>query len=455
MGLRSIEPLTARAAHIEPQRGESGAIDRSSAAALTGMDTKPSTYYHPRSIRVINGILGGLNSVGVGKVDLSEQSLLSAARRLTRLEHFGDESFRPALRMLIESVEAEQRLHALGRLGARGGAIASLMNRLWANECFEKYPEIRQRKIAAPIVIVGLARSGTTRIHRLLAADTRLQHLKAWELANPAPRLGKPQNGQQARYTEAKNVIQLGRRLNPGAFNAHPIDVDWAEEEILLLNHSFVGSGVMAFAQEMKFYTWLRDYDKTAGYSYMRELMQLISWSRGSPEDQRWVLKTPQHMLDLDVLLKIFPDAQLIFTHRDPLKTVVSMMSLAWNFAVMNTKQPCRAMVRDIWMDACEQMARRSMRARESIPASQQLDVYYHEMNGDWRPAMRQIYDFIGMELTPQAEQQLSDWTAKSDSENRHGGHRYSPADFGITREEVDARMRFFRERYAIPYEDK
>jgi hypothetical protein len=420
----------------------------------TAVDTRPSRYYHPLSIKLPNSLLRALNTIGLAHVDLSEAAVLAAARRFTRLESFGDESFRPALRMLITAVEAEGRLHPLGRFGAKAGAIASLMNRLWANACFEADPEIRRRKIRAPIIVLGLARSGTTRIHRLLAADSRLQHLKAWEASNPAPRLNQPQQGQAARHREVEQVIRLGRRLNPGAATAHPIDADWPEEEVLLLNHSFVGSGVMAFAQEKPFYETLRDFDKTAGYDYMVDLMNLISWSRGNPVEQRWVLKTPQHMLDLHQLIRVFPDAKLIFTHRDPLKTVPSMMSLAWNFAVMNTDQPCRAMVREVWLDACEQMARRSMRVRESIPASQQLDLYYDEMNGDWRPAMRRIYDFIGMEFTPQAERELSDWTAQSDAEKRHVGHRYSLEDFGVTREEIDARMKFFRDHYAIPYED-
>ena len=417
------------------------------------MDTQPSTFYHPPAIKLINDNLRGLLAMGLPEADLSEGSLLAAARQETGLERFGDESFLPALRRLLTAMETEKRLNPLGRMTARAGLILSLKNRLWANACFEAHPEIRERPVPAPIVIMGLARSGTTRLHRMLATDTRLQHLKAWEGSNPAPRLNQPFDGRHQRYDEVKHTLLMGRQVNPGIDAAHPVEVDEAEEEILLLGHSFVGFGASAFALEPDYYNWLLDADKTSAYRYMRELMQLISWARGDAAVGRWVLKTPQHMMDLPTLMKVFPDARLVFTHRDPLKTVVSMISLAWHFAVITTDLPCRAAVRDMWLDVCEQKARRCVVARESVAATQQMDVYYHEMNADWRAVMRRIYDFIDMEFTPEAESAMQTWLTKSETENRHGAHRYSYADFGLTREEVEARMGFFRERYNIPFE--
>ncbi len=419
------------------------------------MDTRPSTHYHTLPVKLINAIVRSLNCIGLAKIDLSEAALLAAAREETGLDRFGDESFVPALRALLVAIQSEARLNPFGRIGAKATILGSLKNRLWANACFEAHPEIRQRKIVAPIVVVGLARAGTTRLQRMLAADTRLQHLKAWEGFNPAPRIGQPALGKSARYNEVKKIVGLGRRLNPGADTAHPIDADWAEEEILLINHSFCGLGALAFGQGVHYYNQLLNCDKSAGYRYMRDLMNLVSWSRGDAENKRWVLKTPQHMLDLEQLMNVFPDAKLVFTHRDPLKTVVSTLSLGWHFTVMNTDRPCRASVKDVWLDVCEQMASRSMRARDSIPAAQQLDVYYSDMNNNWDAVVQRVYDFVDMEFTPAAKHSMAQWLAQSKRENRHGGHQYSFEDFGTTREEVDARMKFFRDRYAIPYEDR
>lgn len=420
------------------------------------MDTKPSTHYHPLLVKFINWVIRGLNFIGLPEIDLSEEALLAKARRETGLDRFGNESFFSGLRVLLKSIETEAQLNPFGRLYARENIVISLKNRLWANACFEAHPEILQRKIVAPIIIIGPHRSGTTRMHRMMASDARLQHLKTWEGFNPAPRIGSPELGRAARYKEVKKSLGMAQRfLYPGAFVGHPMDADWAEEEMLLLNHTFCSFSILGSYNVPSYYQWFLEHDKAADYRYMADLMRLISWSRGDAEDKRWVLKNPQHMLDLDVLMKVFPDAQLVFTHRDPLKTVASVMSLMWHYAVQHTDLPCREPIKNTWLDFCEQAARRCIKMRESIPATQQLDVYYEEMNRDWRAAMRRVYDFSGIEFTPETEHALGTWLTNSEKENRHGGHRYSLEDFGTTAKEVDTRMMFARERYAIPYEGK
>jgi len=414
------------------------------------MDMKHSTDHHSSFVSHFNE-----THRHAKQFDLSEDALIAAAVQETGLDRFGDESFLQGLRVLLKSLETEASLNPFGRFNARSRTIRSLKNRLWANACFDAHPEIRQRKIVAPIIIVGPHRSGTTRLQRMLAADSRLQYLKTWEGLNPAPRIAWPDLGKAERYEEAKKMLQGLQEMCPGAFTAHPMNADWAEEEMLLLNHSFCSFSALGLYNIPSYYRWFLGADKTDAYRDMADQMRLISWSRGDPEEKRWVLKNPQHMLDLDALIKVFPDAKLVFTHRDPLKTVGSAMSLMWFFAVQNTDLPCRASIRDIWLDFCEQMARRCMQVRETIPASQQLDVYYEEMNSDWRAVMRRIYGHSGIEFTPAAERALDDWLAASESENRHGGHKYSLEDFGTTAAEVDARMMFARERYAIPYEGR
>lgn len=418
------------------------------------MNVTPSTHYHPLPVKLINRVRRVLNSLGVGKIELTENALLATARRETGLDRFGDESFLPALHVLLHALDTEARLNPFGQVFARANIVRFLKNRLWANACFEVHPEILQREIVAPIVVVGPARSGTTRLHRMLAEDSRLMHLKTWEGLNPAPRTGLPDAGRRARRSEVEKSLALRQRLNPGAFVAHPMATDWPEEEILLLNHSFCSMSVLGFYNIPGYYDWFLHYDRTAAYRYMADLMKLISWSRGDAETKRWVLKTPQHMLDIDVLLKIFPDAKLVFTHRDPLKTVASTLSLAWHFAVQNTDGPLHASIKTVWLDLCEQMARRCIDGRQAVPAAQQLDVYYHEMNHNWRTVMRRIYQFAGIDFTPALEQTLDEWLSRSKAENQHGGHRYSLEDFGTTSDEVDARMKFYRDQYAIPYEN-
>lgn len=423
-------------------------------AALTHpsdtMDTAPSTRYHSQAVQDFNSA----QPQGDG-IDLSEAALLAQARAETGLTRFGDESFLPALRVLLAALEAEAQLNAFGRFVARSRTVNALKNRLWAEACFAAHPEIRQRRLPAPIVIVGPHRSGTTRLHGMLATDTRLRHLRAWEGINPAPRPELPDAGRAARHAEVEALLDARAAIYPGAYLAHPMHADWPEEEMLLLNQSFYGFSPLGLYHVPSYYRWFCAADKTAAYRYMADLMKLVSWSANEPDDRRWILKNPQHMLDLDALLNVFPDAKLVFTHRDPLKTVGSTLSLMWLYAVQHTDAPCRAQVRDIWLDFCERSARRCIELRTAIPASQQMDVLYADVNRDWRGAMGRIYDFAGMGFTPAAQRAMAAWLDRSDRDKSHGGHRYALEDFGVTRADVDARMMFARERYAIPYEDR
>lgn len=409
------------------------------------MDTKSSTHYHPDEV-------GQFNATATGLTDLSVDVLINEACKVTGLERFGNECFMQPLQVLMKSLQEETHINAFGRMGMKGRVMRSLKNRLWANASFEEHPEILQRKIVAPIIIVGAPRSGTTRLQRMLAADSRMQYLSAWEGFNPAPRPGASDMGRIERRAETVEFLRLGRQLNPGAYTAHPMDADWAEEEILLLNHSFSGLLSLCFHE---YYDWFLEYNRTDVYRYMADLMKLVSWQRGDPEDKPWIMKTPQYMLDLDIVRKQFPDARFVFIHRDPIKTVASTMSLMWHFAVQYMDRPFRGEIRDVWMNMSEKMARNCIEARASIPEAQQIDVYYEEMNRDWRAVMQRIYGLCGMAWTPKAEQEIGDWLRESESENRHGGHRYSLDDYGASVADVDRRMMFYREKYSVPYEGR
>jgi len=417
------------------------------------MDNKPSTRYHPFPTRIRNLYARGQNLIGRARVELSEQGLIAEARRLSGLHDFGDESFLPGLRALLYALNTEAELNPFGRLAARKRIIGSLKNLLWANACFTAHPEILQRQITAPIIIVGPHRSGTTRLHRMLSTDSRLQHLKTWEGFNPAPRMGSTDLGWDTRRAEVEQALQAVGRLYPGVFAAHPMEADLAEEENLLVNHCFSGFSPLGLYNIPSYYRWFVDHDRTDAYRMMAKLLKLISWSRGDAENKRWVLKNPQYMLDLDVVLKVFPDAKLVFTHRDPLKTTGSLMSLMWLYAVQHTDRPCRARIRDVWLDFCERSGQRCIEMRRNIPSTQQLDVYYHEVGRDWREVMQRIYDFSGLDFTLDVDAAMDAWLHQSKQNQEHGNHRYALDDFGLTQQEVDSRMMFVREKYAIPYE--
>jgi hypothetical protein len=411
------------------------------------MDSVLNNHYRSEIVKQINASFEGKQ-----QPELSGPFLLDEAKKATGLTDFGRSGFLESYQVFLKSLEEEADLNAFGREYTRGGTLQSLTNRLWTADCFRAHPEIAARKIKSPLIIVGHHRSGTTRLHRMISTDRRLRHLQTWESLNPAPRLGQPDLGKAERYREIDEGIQGLDALFPGFGNAHPMSAGWAEEEMLLQRHSF-GSAALFFAfNNPSYYDWFKSFDKTENYADMADHLRLLSWSTNDPEDKRWVLKNPTHMMDLDRLMALFPDAKLVFLHRDPVKTAGSLMSMRWLFAVQLTDQPLRAAIRDMSLDLCETMARRCMETRDRlVPKDQFIDVGFDEMNGDWRQVMRRIYDFADLELTPSAEREMAEWLAQSEAENRHGGHHYKLEDFGTSAGEVNERMKFYRDWMSIP----
>jgi len=413
----------------------------------------PATAYHRWPMRIANGLLRGLELVGIGRADLGEESLLRAAREATGLECFGDESFLVPMRVVLRGLEEEADLNPIGRHLARQSLVRILKHRLWAEDLFTRHPEILEREIAPPLVVVGLARSGTTRLHRLLASDPRFLHLEAWESVNPVPWPESFGAGPDPRIANIEQGLKVVLYLSPQIATVHPLGAREVEEEVGLIEHAFSSQLFEVIHRLPTFARWLTENDQTPAYEYMLKLLKLIEWFRDDAPGRTWVLKTPQYMQDLDSLMRVLPGSRLVCIHRDPLKAVGSACSMAWNSLVRDSNSIDPLWVGSEWFEKTESMLRKTLRVRdEMVPAEQQLDILYADMNRDWRAVMRRIYAFAGLEFDAGAERAMQDWFARN-AQHKHGAHNYRLEDFGLDPAEVDARLAFYRERFAIPYE--
>ncbi|MEH6584654.1 MAG: sulfotransferase [Halioglobus sp.] len=419
---------------------------------------KPSTLpqasdYHRRPIKVLNAVWAQLNRLGIANIQLDERSLIAEAARQTGLSDYGNEDFLVPMRILLDALETEADLNPVGRYMNRASIVRILKHRLYVQDLLQRHPEILERQLPDPVVVVGLARSGTTRLHRLLAADERFLHLKAWETVNPVPYPESYTTTPDPRITGIEKGLKAVLYMGPQIASVHPLGAHEVEEEVGLLQHSFSSQLFEIQAKIPSFSQWLITHDQTAAYEYMVTLLKVISWYRDDPVDKPWVLKTPQHMQDLDALIKVFPNAKLICSHRDPIKAVGSACSMTWNAIVRDSASVTADWVGSEWMDKTEQMLLKTQGVRENlVPAENQYDVLYADIGADWEQAITGIYDFLGMGFTPQAHSGMEDWLA-ANQQHKHGAHKYSLAEFGLNPETVDQRLMFYREKYAIPYE--
>lgn len=413
--------------------------------------------YHRWPMRLLNSALRAGQSLGLARFDLEPSTLLARARQETGLRDFGDEAFLPPMRGLIHALQEEADLNPVGRFMQRANILRLLKNRLYVQDLLRRHPEILRRTMPDPIVVVGLARSGTTRLHRLLAADQHFLHLAAWESVYPVPYPACFAARDAGRADPRIAALDQGLRavlyMSPQIAAVHPLGTLEVEEEVGLIQHGFSSQLFEIQAKIPSFAEWLMTHDQSAAYEYMVVLLKIISWYRNDPQDRPWVLKTPQHMQDLDALLKVFPNAKLICSHRDPVKAVGSACSMAWNAIVRDSDTVTPQWVGQEWLHKTERMLHKTLRVREELaPDQNQYDIQYADINVDWEQAMRGVYDFLALPFTDRTRSAMQAWI-DGNQQHKHGAHQYTLADFGLDQGEVEQHLRFYREKFNIPYE--
>lgn len=384
---------------------------------------------------------------------LEKETLLRRACEFTSLDDFGDPWFEHPLEVLLDAIHSEARLNAAGEWSARAQIEKMLIDRLRAEQWFARHPEILARPLPHPVIVVGPMRSGTTRMHRLLAADRRFSHLRSFETISPVPRPEFEHGKADFRVTLAARIMRVARLANPRTLTIHPTGPMEPEEELGLLVHSFWSTKHDAQWWVPSYGRWCERQDATPAYEQMARLLKLVGWSQQASSLRPWVLKTPQHMLDLPVLMKVFPDARLIFTHRDPLAVVGSAASLAWNQTVIYSDHADPKAIGREWLRKTRLQVERMHAARKQIPAERQIDVHYEEMDGNWRGAMGRIYRFLGLDIEP-ALPAMEAYQRRAAALKRHP-HRYSLEQFGLSAAVVLDELADYVETYGIPLENQ
>ena len=409
-----------------------------------------------RFIDVADRVIRGGRRLGVvGPAQLDKHFLMDQAVAATGLDDFGDRWFERPFDALLDSVKHEARLNAAGDFSAMKQFHHVLRDRLYAQMWFKRHPEILARPLKNPVVIVGPMRSGTTRLHRLLASDQRFAHLRSFETISPVPR---PEfedvlagEKEDFRPKLAARIMKVARLANPRTLSIHPTGPYEPEEELGLLVASMWSMKHDAQWHVPSYAQWCEGENPVEAYRHMANLLRLIGWSQQESSLRPWILKTPQHMLDLPALLEVFPDARLIFTHRDPKQVVGSAASLAWNQTIIYSDHNDPAQTGRQWLGKTATMIERMRAARDAIPRDRMIDVQYDDMETDWRGTMERVYRFLELDMAPAVDgmQRFLDRSARL----KRRPHRYSLAEFGLRADEVDERFADYTATYGIPVE--
>lgn len=376
--------------------------------------------------------------------------LIEHARRQTGLDDFGDQPFLESLAAVCDSLEREMDLNRAGQENAYRRLLNILATRLRLEDLWKRKPEILEQPVRAPLFIVGLPRSGTTFLHRLMAQDPGLRSAPFWELINPLP-LGDPgvlPPQPDPRIAIAEQMIQRLLDVAPELVQMHEMEADAPDEDISLLS---LGFSSMAFEFSFTVPSYVRYYtslDHTAGYRYFKRVLQTLQWLRGGTQ---WVLKAPSHMEQLKPLLAVFPDATLIQTHRDAVTTTVSLVSLTC-YGVRNYFDHPNPLLMGKTLSAAVERLLRGI-ARDRAPGDKRfVDIAFRDMMSDPIGMVEKIYAAAGKSLTDEARQCMLAWLAQN-KRGKHGKHEYAAIDFGIDVQERRQALRFYHDHFKVPVE--
>ncbi len=406
--------------------------------------------------RPVLSSIQALATAGAAKipVDFDMEAILEQARRETGLTDFGSNDFEERLKVWLLAVDDDTELGAVGRVGAHRNIVRYAKNRLRFEDLLARHPEILDETITHPIIIAGLPRSGTTHLLNLIAADTRLRSLPYWESLEPFPIPGESagDDGVDPRLARCREHYAQQDLIMPLLKNMHDMAPEHVHEEIELQCLDFSSYELEWTATVPRWRDYYLTHDQRPSYAYMKNVLKALQWLRGP---RRWVLKSPQHMEQLGPLIDTFPDATVAITHRDPVSVIASAVTmLCYGDRVRRTRVDPPA-VAAYWIDRVEALLRACVRDRDQIAPGQSIDVRFHEFMADDIATVERIYMLAGLAMTTHARAELETHMA-ANPRGKHGRIVYDlEADFGVERDALRERFRFYFDRFGIRVEGR
>ena len=385
-------------------------------------------------------------------IELDAEQLMEEARDRTGCDDFGDPGFRARLDATIAAVEADTGLIGIGRLAVQQRVRRLLTSRLLVEDLVRRRPEILAIELPAPIIVIGLPRSGTTHLVNLMAADDRLRSLPYWESLEPCPLPGDgpARDGVDPRFTRCERDYEAQMHMVPLLRAMHHQYPTAIEEEIELQDLDFSSYTLEWYARVPGWRDYYFTLDQHAHYAYTKKVLQVLTHLRGP---NTWVLKSPQHLEQIPALLATFPDATFAITHRDPVSVVQSAITMLAYGDRMRRSAIEPEELAAYWVDRIDRLLRACVRDRDLLPADRTVDVLFHEFMADDVAMVEQIYARNGRVLTPETGVELDAFMADN-PRGKHGRVVYDlRGDFGLDPDDVRGRFGYYFDRFPVRVE--
>ncbi len=371
----------------------------------------------------------------------SEDELLESAIARAGFDDFGPDEFRPGLRALLAALDENSMLNPIGDFAIRRMIAGHLAARLTAERGFRAHPESAQNPIERPLVIVGLPRTGTTALQEMLALDPQFQGLELWLTRAPKPRPERDSWEEDPDYRECAASVDMIREHQPELHAIHKMEAWKVDECWNLAAQSFAHSSWLAQTALPGYRSFFEQCDMVPVYERHKRNLQLI----GSRKPQtRWLLKDSTHLFALDAFLEVYPDACVVYTHRDPIEAIPSVCSLCWAARhALNTGESREAYGRetlDLWHMAVE----RTLDVREALGEGGRQrfhDVSFPDFKASPLGVIEGIYQRFGFDLSIETRAKMEAFR----EESAPPLHRYTLEQWGLDEASINERFARYR----------
>ena len=357
----------------------------------------------------------------------SAEALIEAARVETGLDDFGDDSFREGLEVLVRALRQEAHLNEIGELALGQRILGHLAQRLQIEDWHRRHPEIDDEPIDAPLIGLGLPRTGSTALSFLLAEDPSTRSLRRWESAQPCPPPSTVQ-GPDPRIAQTEIEVEMQRQTTPRVLSLVPTTPTGPFECQDLMALDFKSQLFQAFAYVPSYSRWLLDADLTSTYRYERRTLKLLQW--GAPA-RPWRLKCPTHLLYLEHLDKAFPDARFVMTHRDPTEVILSVADVYAEVSRMFTDGIDPVYLGELNVEHWSVGMQRALAFRDADADARFYDIDFRAMQRDPIGEVQGLYRWLGEPISDEFEQGMRRWW-KQNAESRQEHERPDPEVYGI-----------------------
>jgi Sulfotransferase family len=376
---------------------------------------------------------------------LNVQELLEKAAAKTGLSDFGDDWFREPLDVLVTSLNTEAALSPPGFDLTRRRLIALLSDRLRLRAVQREHPAVLEENVRVAAEICGLPRTGSTLLHRLLAASPQVTSTLSWEVAYPIPFPGEGPDAAD-RKRRAQERMEMFSQLSPDFGDLHTVVWDGPEEDVILLDRTFVSMSYDSFYWVPSYGDWLRSADQRPAYRELREWLQVLQWQNPARAGRPWVLKSPHHLTAVGTVLSEFAGCKIVMTHRSPVNAVPSYASMVRAMSSQYSENADPVRIGHYWSRRFATTLQDFASARVAHP-DRFVDVRFADTVSKPLEVARQVLDALGLPAGAADDAAFEAYLARNRTE-RHGSHSYTPQDFGLSEDQLHRDFAFYSEVY-------